>query len=183
MISARAFATCALLLCVARLRAHDGPPFPILSDQAAGPYIVSIWTDPDTTDDGSAGGQFWVRLSAKRAEVPAGTRATVTVTPVGQSGPERRADASPVNGDLTNQFAAVVMDHEGKFAVHVVIDGPLGTAAVDSAVEATYSLRPPRSMVLLYLAPFITIGVLWGRLLIRRRAASDKRSSDPRLTD
>jgi hypothetical protein len=38
-------------------------------------------------------------------------------------------------------------------------------------------------MVLLYLAPFITIGVLWGRLLIRRRAASDKRSSDPRLTD
>src|SRR4029453_4395549 len=27
--------------------AHDGPPFPILSDRVAGPYLVSIWTDPD----------------------------------------------------------------------------------------------------------------------------------------
>src|SRR5690349_11751219 len=41
---------------------HSGPPFPIMSDQAAGPYVVSIWTDPDTTDDGSAGGQFWTRV-------------------------------------------------------------------------------------------------------------------------
>ena len=24
------------------------------------PYMVSIWTDPDTTDDGTPGGQFWI---------------------------------------------------------------------------------------------------------------------------
>jgi hypothetical protein len=169
MISARASAACALLCLGASLHAHDGPPFPIVSDQPAGPYVVSIWTDPDTTDDGSAGGQFWVRLSGKSAEVPAGTRATVSIRPMDRAGTERRADASPVKGDLTNQFAALVMDHEGTFAVRVAVAGPLGTATVDSAVDATYDLRPPRAMVLLYVAPFVLIGMLWIRLLVQRR--------------
>jgi len=44
------------------LHAHDGPPFPIVSEHTAGAYAVSVWTDPDTTDDGTAGGQFWVVL-------------------------------------------------------------------------------------------------------------------------
>ena len=153
------------------LHAHDGPPFPILSDRIAGPYLVSIWTDPDTTDDGSAGGQFWVRLhSASKAAVPSLTRATVTIQPLDRTGAGRTAPASPVRGDVTNQFAALVMDHEGRFAVQVKIDGPLGVAAVDATVDATYGLRPAPSLVILYVAPFVLVGLLWGRLLIRRRA-------------
>lgn len=164
----------AVILLTAVLRAHDGPPFPILSDHIAGPYVVSIWTDPDTTDDGSAGGQFWVRLhpAGNADAVPPGTRAVVSIKPADRSGPERRVSASPVRGDVTNQFAAVVMDREGRFAVHVAIDGPLGSASVDAEVDATYSLRPPRSMILLYIAPFLVIGLLWGRLLVRRYRSS-----------
>ena len=48
--------------------AHDGPPFPIVSDQRVGAYVVSIRTDPDATDDGSAGGQFWVQLQLADGE-------------------------------------------------------------------------------------------------------------------
>ena len=156
--------------------AHDGPPFPIVSDQVAGPYLVSIWTDPDTTDDGSAGGQFWVRLhvAGSAARVPEPTRATVTIWPLDRTGAERTASGAPVRGDVTNQFAAVVMDHEGRFAVHVTIDGPLGRAAVDSTVDATYNLRPPPSLIVLYIAPFVLAGLLWGRLLARRRLKGDK---------
>lgn len=154
------------------LDAHNGPPFPIVSDQTAGPYVVSIWTDPDTTDDGSAGGQFWVRVhpAGKERPLPADTRATVTITPVNREGAARLASASPVRGDMTNQFAAVVMDHEGRFAVRVDIDGPLGAATVTASVDATYDLRPPRSLIVLYLLPFVLAGLLWGRLLIRRRS-------------
>ncbi|HET7217087.1 MAG TPA: hypothetical protein VFJ02_03530, partial [Vicinamibacterales bacterium] len=54
----------ALMLAQPIARAHEGPPFPILSNYPAGSYVVSIWTDPDTTDDGSARGQFWVKLHA-----------------------------------------------------------------------------------------------------------------------
>jgi len=158
--------------------AHSGPPFPIVTGQTVGPYVVSVWTDPDTTDDGSPGGQFWIRLhGTTSSRVPEQTRATVTTKPLDRTGPERSASASPVRGDLSNQFAAVFMDHEGRFAVHVTIQGPLGQAAVDATVEASYDLRPSRSLLLFYLAPFIAVGLLWGRLLIRRRRAS--RSTPP----
>jgi len=161
----------ALAAAAVTAQAHDGPPFPILSDRAAGPYVISIWTDPDTTDDGSAGGQFWVKfhVAGKGAVIPDGTRVTVGITPARQPAVERTAVAAPVRGDATNQFAALPMDHEGRFTVRVAIDGPLGAAAVDAAVDGTYDVRPPRSMLALYLAPFLLVGLLWGRLLMRRR--------------
>ena len=67
---------------------------------------------------------------------------------------------------------ALFMDHEGRFEVRVTIDGPRGSAMLDSAVDATYDLRPPRWLFLLYLAPFVLVGLLWGKLLIRRRVMS-----------
>ena len=168
----------AVALAASSTHAHDGPPFPILSNHASGPYVVSIWTDPDTTDDGSARGQFWVRVhAASGGALPRETRATVTIKPVGRSGAERTAPASAVRGDLTNQFAALVMDHEGRFAVHVAIAGPLGPATADAEVDATYDVRPPPSLIVVYLVPFVLIGLLWGSLLMRRyrgkRAAAD----------
>jgi hypothetical protein len=187
MTSSRWFAACAtgLILSAISVRAHDGPPFPILSDRTAGPYLISIWTDPDTTDDGSAGGQFWIRIHAvDKAAPPAGTRATVSVRPLDRRGSEQTAVASPVREDTTNQFAALLFDHEGRFAVHVAIDGPLGAAAAESSVDATYSVRPPRSLILLFIAPFVLIGLLWGRLLIRRYRMTDQRlETDKRQSD
>jgi hypothetical protein len=154
-----------------RASGHSGPPFPILSDKAAGPYLISIWTDPDATDDGSAGGQFWVRIHLVGGEdLPSGTRATVSIAPTNRPDAAQTASAAPVRGDITNQFAALVMGHEGPFHVHVSIDGPRGRAAVESSVDATYDLRPPRVLLLIYLVPFVAVGLLWGRLLMRRRA-------------
>ena len=173
-MTARAVALgCAMAIAASsRLDAHSGPPFPIVTDRATGQYVVSIWTDPDTTDDGSAGGQFWVRIhpAAAHVRLPPETRALLTVTPVTPDGPSRAAAGVPVRGDATNQFAAVVMEREGPYAVRVTIEGPLGAVAVDASVEATYDLRPPRSLLLLYLLPFVLVGVLWGRLLLRRRS-------------
>ena len=48
--------------------------------------------------------------------------------------------AGTVRGDVTNQFGAVVMDHEGPYAVRVEVDGPLGLAVVDAMVDA--DVRP-----------------------------------------
>ena len=165
-----------LLLLSSALLAHDGPPFPILSDHAAGPYLISIWTDPDTTDDGSARGQFWVRLepATRSGELPDRTRASVAIRPLSRSGPTLTAPADPVRGDITNQFAALVMDHEGPFAVHVTVEGPLGSASADAQVDATYDLRPAPYLLLLYLVPFLMVGVLWGRLLLRRRQTTSR---------
>jgi hypothetical protein len=164
----------ALLVALAArtVETHSGPPFPIVSDQQAGPYVVSIWTDPDTTDNGAAGGQFWIRVhpAAGGVSLPPVTRVSLAVAAAGGHGPGPMAAAAPVRGDVTNQFTAVVLGHEGRFDVVVDIAGPLGAATVTSAVDATYDLRPPKALFLLYLLPFVLVGLLWGRLLIRRRA-------------
>jgi hypothetical protein len=153
------------------LVAHSGPPFPIVWNQTAGPYEISIWTDPDSTNDGSAAGQFWVVLHGAGPAnlVPSSTRVQVSIVPLDRSGPGRSARAEPIGGDVSRQFCVLVMDHEGRFGVRVAIEGPLGPAAVEAEVEATYDLRPPPVMMILYLAPFLMVGLLWLKLLVRRR--------------
>jgi hypothetical protein len=151
--------------------AHDGPPFPIVTNQTAGAYEISVWTDPDTTDDGTPGGQFWVTVypAADSAELPAGTRAEVSIAPVDRAGPTLVALASPVDGKPTRQFAALVMNHEGRYRVHAVVDGPLGRAEVNGEVDATYDLRPQPFLIVVFVLPFVLVGFLWVKLLLRRR--------------
>jgi hypothetical protein len=161
----------ATLLAASPAQAHSGPPFPIVSDRRAGPFTISIWTDPDTTDDGSRGGQFWIVLGAGDGKVPTGTRATVSATPLDRPGATRSADAMLQRDDAATYYADLVLDHEGRFRVHVSIDSPLGMTAVDSDVMATYDLRPSLAAVLLSVAPFVLVGLLWAKLLIRRRRA------------
>lgn len=168
-----ALAACGLLVTADVSSAHDGPPYPIVSNQTVGAYRISIWTDPDTTDDDTRGGQFWVMIDPARrgASSLSGVRAEITIRPIDRAGDALTALAAPVNNDPSRQFAALRMDHEGRFAVHVAVDGDTGNATVDSEVQATYDLRPSRFMLVLYVLPFLLAGVLWTTLLVRRRRA------------
>ena len=161
------------------LRAHSGPPFPILTNRVVGPYDISIWADPDATDDGSAAGQFWVMLrpAGGAGSVPAETHADVSINALDRSAPRVTGRAQPVNHEISRQFAALVMDHEGRFGVAVTVDGPLGHAEVEANVDATYDLRPAPIMMAVYLMPFVLIGFLWVKLLVRRRQVRSPRSS------
>jgi hypothetical protein len=156
------------------LHAHSGPPFPILSDRVAGAYVVSIWTDPDATDDQSPAGKFWVMLQpAGRAPgggtIPVGTRVEVAIRALDRQGTETSAPAEPVKGEVARQYVALVMDHEGPFGVRVSVSGPLGTAVVEASADATYDLRPRPILIVLFVLPFVLVGFVWGKLLIRRR--------------
>jgi len=164
-------AIAALLATEISVFAHSGPPFPIVSDRIAGAYRISIWTDPDTTDDGKPAGQFWVTLdpASGTGTVPAGTRAAVAIRPLDREGPTRTSETDLVAGSFERQFAAVLMDHEGPFGVRVTVDGPLGRAEIESQVDATYDLRPAPAMLAVYLFPFVAVGALWVKVLLRRR--------------
>jgi hypothetical protein len=159
-----------VFIAVAAVQAHSGPPFPIVSNRTSGPYTISVWTDPDSTDDGSAGGQFWVTVRPTgAATLPVDTRIGVTLTPLDRPGQPATVSAEPVAGDPSQRFAALVMDHEGRFRARVTIAGPLGAAEVEADVDATYDTRPPPAMIALYLVPFVLVGFLWVKLLWRRR--------------
>jgi len=155
------------------LQAHSGPPFPIVSDRVAGAYRISIWTDPDTTDDGTPAGRFWVTLdpASGTGTIPDATRATVTIRPLDRDGPTRTGQTDLVAGSSARQFVAVLMDHEGPFGVRVAVDGPLGRAEIESQVDATYDLRPAPAMLAVYIFPFVAVGALWVKVLLRRRQA------------
>lgn len=162
--------------------AHSGPPYPIVSTQTAGPYQVSVWTDPDTTDDGTAAGRFWITVkpSGVDAAAPPETRVHVAIAPADRDGATLEGDATRLDNDATQHLVALLMDHEGPFRVHVSIDGPLGRAELDSRVDATYDLRPAPMLMVVFAMPFVLVGFLWIKLLLRRRrrAASPPKTND-----
>jgi hypothetical protein len=168
--------TCAVSLCATSADAHDGPPFPIISNRTVGAYRVSVWTDPDATDDRSAAGRFWVTIepAVKGSSVDADVRARVSIRPLDRPGPAESAEAQPVASDPSRQYVALRMDHEGPFAVRVEVEGGTGRAALDSEVSATYDLRPRRILLVLYVMPFLLAGLLWTKLLLRRRRSQSR---------
>ena len=165
---ALALGTAICLAAPGRAVAHDGPPYPIVSDQRTGPYVISVWTDPDTTDDGSAGGQFWVTFEPDGSDAPvSNAHVTITATPL-RGGTGVSVDATESSSG--SRFGALVLDHEGRFRIDVHARGPRGEGDVSAEVDATYDLRPTPFVVGLYALPFVLAGALWIRVLVRRRA-------------
>jgi hypothetical protein len=147
--------------------AHDGPPYPIVDEQRAAGYVVSVWADPDTTNDGTAGGQFWITLSPESAARSPDTSVAVTATSKDDGKGQRVAAALAADG--RTRFAALVLNREGPFRIDVDVQGRSGRAHVTADAVATYDLRPPPGIVALYVLPFAMVGLLWARMLLRRR--------------
>jgi hypothetical protein len=150
--------------------AHAGPPFPIVEDRVLGPYKVSVWTDPDATDDGSAGGRFWIMVgSSGSAPVPADTRVSVSARSLEAKEPGAGRTATAAPGKQNEFLAALVLDREGRWEVRTVVEGGLGSTTVTAAVDATYDLRPSPLETLVYLLPFAAVGGFWLKAVLRRR--------------
>lgn len=164
--------------------AHSGPPYPAISSRVVGEFTVAVWTDPDTTDDGSAQGKFWVTVQRANGghAIEPGTRVDVAIQGRQAGAARQTMHAALVKNDPATFYAALRMDHEGPFAVHVTIDGGGRRAELDCEVQATYDLRPAPFLLVLYVMPFLLVALLWAKLLIARRRASQRRSSSPRVS-
>jgi hypothetical protein len=154
--------------------AHTGPPFPIVRSQTHGAYRVSVWTDPDVTGDAQPGGRFWVQLRAAATGVAAPLETSVaiaaTAAATGRQASPVIAAATGVDGTSDQWFAALLLPEEGPYDVRISIGGPLGSQVIHAGVDATYDLRPSPIAFAVYAAPFVAVGTLWVRLLVRRRA-------------
>ena len=154
----------ALLLFTQNATGHEGPPFPLVVDQAVGRYVISIWTDPDV---GTA--LFFVIVRTQDgAELPADLRVQIGVQPV--SGRLAEAFSSAERENLQGQIqyrAQVQFDAQELWRVRVRLESPQGNAETIATVEAT----PPgygRWDLLVYLLPFIAVGVLWTIAILRK---------------
>jgi len=154
-----------IFLCLAKtIGAHEGPPFPLFVDQQADRYVVSVWTDPDV---GTA--LFFVIVKvAGPGEVPADLRVQVGVQPVSNRVAEVSYPATRENVQGQIQYRAEVhFDAQELWRVRVRLESAEGNAETVATVEGT----PPgygRWDLLLYLLPFVAVGLLWAVALVRK---------------
>ena len=164
-----------LLLSTATAWAHEGPPFPILVDQKAGPYVASVWTDPDVGT-----GIFFVVLEPQEGRaLPAKTRVRIGLQPASKRLPEAvyEAEAQRVRQGA-RYYAEAPLDKAEMWRVRVLLESPEGGGELAGQVEATPdgTLGPWASLI--YLVPFLGIGLLWLKAAMRRRSpATSPRAS------
>jgi hypothetical protein len=157
-----------ILLLVRTAFAHEGPPFPLFEDQKVDRYLVSLWTDPDVGD-----ALFFVIVNGP---LPSDLQVQIGVQPTSGRLPEvfYTASRESVSGQV--QYRALVhFDAQEIWRVRVRLLSAEGNAETSATVEAT----PPgygRWDLLVYLLPFLAVGVLWAIAMIRKvkRRTGDK---------
>lgn len=154
-IVALALALCALA--TSRSVAHEGPPFPIIMDQPAGPYVVSVWTDPDVGI-----GKFFVILNPSSSGIlPSVDSVEVCVQPTSERLPEVCYAGAPQKmRDRLQYYAEVEFDQQEMWQVRIKVTGPEGNTELNSEVEATPPGFGPWDL-LIYGFPFLLFGGLW----------------------
>lgn len=156
-------------------RAHEGPPFPIIMDRTVGPYLVSVWTDPDIGT-----GTFFVVLEPQEGRVlPPGTEVHVGVRPV--SGRLAEAVYTAVPQEVrygARYFAEVQFDRGEMWHVRVRLAGPEGGGEVTAEVEATPDGSIGPIGLVVYLLPFLAVGFLWLKAVLRKRALQEAAAAD-----
>ncbi|HEX2268170.1 MAG TPA: hypothetical protein VHH35_01470 [Pyrinomonadaceae bacterium] len=151
-----------IFFCVRGVDAHEGPPYPLFLDRQVDRYVVSVWTDPDVGT-----GLVFVILGGS-AELPSDLRVQVGVQPVSGRLPEvfYTAQRESLQGQVQYR-AEVQLDAEELWQVRVKLESAQGNAETVATVEAT----PPgygRWDLLVYLMPFLAIGLLWSIAMIRK---------------
>ncbi|HMD08512.1 MAG TPA: hypothetical protein VKH63_13320 [Candidatus Acidoferrum sp.] len=145
--------------------AHNGPPFPIITDQRVGPCIISLWTHPDIGT-----GYFFVMVGPlPGGSIPKDLKVQVGVQPV--SGRLAEVVYPAQLQDLRGQVeykTEVQFDQQEFWRVRLILSSSAGGGEALSKVEAT----PPgfgRWDLLLYLLPFLGVGFLWVTAIVKRR--------------
>ena len=146
-----------------KVNAHEGPPFPLFLDQKVDRYVVSVWTDPDV---GTA--LFFVILN-EQGDLPPDLHVQIGVQPVSGRLAEVFYPAERENLQGRVQYKSQVQfDAQEIWRVRVQLQSAQsGNAETVATVEAT----PPgygRWDLLIYLFPFLAVGLLWAVAMIRK---------------
>ncbi len=161
----RAAGVAALVLVLAgRARAHVGPPFPIIENQRAGPYVISVWAHPDLGT-----GAFYVFLdAAPGTTLPDQNEVQVSVQPLSGRLPEASYAATRRDvPDKVQYYAEAEFDRQELWRVRVQVSGAAGTGEVVSEVEPTPTTYG-RWDLLIYAFPFVLFGGLFLLAALRR---------------
>jgi hypothetical protein len=148
-----------------KAQAHEGPPYPVIVDQAVGRFVVSVWADPDVGT-----GTFFIILEPPKGQaLPDDISVELGVQPVSGRLAETHYNAIRDGvRDRVQYKAEVPFDRQERWRVRFILQSSQGSEELSSDIEVT----PPgygRWDLLIYLFPFLAVGALWLRAIFRGR--------------
>ena len=151
------------------MAAHRGAPTRIVADQRVGPYVASVWTDPEV-----GSGPMYVMLEAADGQTFAPPSAVrVGVAPVSGRLPEVLHDAHSEPIRRGARFMTdVAFDRAERWNLRVLIDGSGGGGQLMSQVEAKPNAAAGPFVLVLSLLPFLAVTGVWWRAAVARRRIS-----------
>jgi hypothetical protein len=158
----------AALVLPPQARAHMGAPYPVLMEEAVGPYTVSALADPDVGI-----GTFFIQVTLPGGELPPeGTVLTLTTEPVdGHTGKATHQAQRTLTRDGERFVGEVPFDAKGFWSVRLALAGPAGEGETSFQVRVTPP-GPGWVETLLCLIPFVLVAVLWFFGARRKRKAA-----------
>lgn len=137
--------------------AHNGPPFPIVTERQIGTLKIAVWTHPDIGI-----GTFFVLVDpAPGTSLPNDLKIDLGIQPTNNRLPEVVYPMTRDTGRGEVQYnAQVEFDKQDFFRVRVHVQSSAGSGEAISQVEAT-----PQGFgrwdLLFYLSPFLVIAALF----------------------
>lgn len=153
--------------------AHIGPPYPILQNKKVGPYNVSIWSNPDVGT-----GSFFVMIDPPPGgSVPNDIKVDIAVQPVSGRLPEASYSAWREKVRNRVEYKAVVpFDKEEEWRVKLTLVSSLGGGQTSVNVQVTPT-GFGRWDLLLFLLPFLGVGLLWFKALSTKQQMRKRRKA------
>ena len=172
--------TAFLFLVVAMcLIAHNGPPFPMISEQRMGRCTVSLWTHPDV----GAGTFFVVVSPASGMRIPKDITFEIGVLPKSGRLPEKLYSTTrQEESGQTRYYARVPFDKEELWRVNLYMRSSAGSGEISGDVQVTPAGFGQWDL-LFFSSPFLGIGLLWFIAVKRKGTLGSKRVSASKVTN
>lgn len=159
---------------------HHGVPSRVVAEQRVGPYLASLWVEPEVGD-----GAVYVMLDARDGvpfTAPSGVR--IAAAPAsGRLGElVEEAQLETASGAGARYMAHLMFDRAERWNVRVTVEGPVGGGQLETAVESTTNAAMGLFGVLLASTPFVLVAFVYWRAWAARRRSAPALSLRPRLT-
>ena len=150
---------------------HHGVPSRVLANQRVGPYVASIWIEPEVGD-----GTVYVMLDAadeKSFTPPSAVRVAIAPASGHQSEVVSDAHAEPMHGKAGAQYMTSVMfDRPERWNMRVIVEGSAGGGQLAMQVESTSNASLGPVGVILGSIPFFLVALVYWRSALARRRIS-----------
>lgn len=180
-------ALCALFGGDARAQSHEmvmhhGVPSRVVDDQRVGPYLASVWIEPEVGD-----GTVYVMLDAADG-LPFTPPSAVLVAFVPTSGRlaevVQEAHPEPLRGQHGGRYMTkLTFDRPDRWKVRVIVDGSAGGRQLAMHVESASNASLGRLGVILGSIPFLLVGFVYWRSCLARRRSPRPLATAPALLD